>query len=120
MTVSASDEFTGDGEGICTGAACADAATQVPSLLQKARSQVGSAVVSEEEDVSEETAADLVMQELEQLATEHEQEVKQTLALNRQNLMLEEDEVAARRVNKIDAVSDRARAGSETNSCIEQ
>lgn len=82
----------------CSGADCASEATQVPSLLQKSKSPMASTVLPEDDDLTDEMAADLVMQELSKIGEIHGNEVQRTLAFNRQRLMLEEDEEAANRI----------------------
>ena len=47
-------------------------------------------ILPEDDDIADGIAADLVMQEPSSLGEGHVQDVTHTLALNRQNLMLEE------------------------------
>ena len=80
---------------VCSGA---DTHDQVPSLLLKARSQVVSTVVLDDDARTDALAAEFVMQGLEEIRAQHAREVKHILAFDWQKLMLEEDEIRAQRV----------------------
>lgn len=99
-------------DGHCTGSACIGEATQVSSLLQKARSQTASTVLPDEDPLTDEAAEDLIQQEIDKIGFESEMSIRGAIATRKQSLMLEEDEVRAD--------TEGARAGLETNQDTEQ
>lgn len=87
-------EAAEQGDAQCTGSACSDEAVRVSSLLQKSRSQLGSAII-EEDPMTEEMAADMVMKELEQASEKNMMGLKGSMAATKQLLALDEAEAEA-------------------------
>lgn len=82
------------GDAQCTGSTCADESVRVSSLLQKSRSQMASTVI-EEDPITEEMAADMVMKELEQAGTRDTTSVRSSMAATKQLLALDQAEAKA-------------------------
>lgn len=93
--IAATLEAGGDGDAQCTGSECSGESVQVSSLLQKSRSKMASTVVPDEDPVTEDKAAEMVMKELEQAGFKDEMSVRQTMATRRQALALDEAEARA-------------------------